>query len=351
MDSVRQFLLRAVPLAALLSPALAGAHEVYVLDPATVEYAMATDSTNPFTAYVGNEYEFFFWGAVTFVVFSTILAASLFRMFERRLDPFFFRIKRFAHPILRLTVGLSLISFGLARSLFGPELSFDELFGPLAPLMGWLFVAGGVLVTVGLYVRSVSALAIAVYAYAILVFGWYVFTYTDHLGALVLLLILGSGSYAIGKRFNLARMPHEARAALHRFSFLAFPLTRILFGFSVMFAAVYAKFIHSELALQVVLQYDLTRYFPFEPMFVVLGAFIIEFIAGAMILVGLEIRWTALFLIFWLTLSLLYFQEAVWPHIILFGLALTFVCHGYDRYTLERGVMKMSRTGAREPIL
>jgi hypothetical protein len=337
-----------VPFAALIFPALAGAHEVYVLDPATVEYAMRSGSTNPFTAFFGNEYEFFFWGAVTFVVFSTIFAASLFRLFERRLDPFFFRIKRFAHPVVRLTVGLSMLSFGLAGALFGPELPFDTLFGTLAPLMGWLFIAGGALVIAGLYVRTVAGIMVGIFAYAMSVFGWYVFTYTDHLGALMLLLVLGSGPYALGKHFNFACLSERSRSFFHRFSPLAFPATRILFGFSVMFAAVYAKFIHSELALQVVLQYNLTDYFPFEPMFVVLGAFIIEFIAGAMILAGLEIRWTALFLTFWLTLSLLYFQEAVWPHVILFGLAFAFFCHGYDR--LSVGGMLMKRPG-REPVM
>lgn len=334
--------------AVLLAPLGAWAHEVYVLDPGEVARAMGADSLNPFGAYVGNEYEFFFWGAVFVIVTSTILSASLFRIFEKRLDPFFFYIKRFAHAIVRLTVGLSVLSFGLAGALFGPELPFEHLFGPFAEVMGLVCIGAGALLIAGMYTRTIGALLTGVYAYAVYVFGWYILMYADHLGAFMLLVLLGSGPYALGKHFNIARLSERARASFHRLSHLAFPLTRVLFGFSVMFAAVYAKFIHSELALQVVLQYDLTRYFPFEPMFVVLGAFIIEFLAGAMILVGLEIRWTGLFLTFWLTLSLLYFQEAAWPHVILFGLALTFFCHGYDKFSI--GGMLMKQPG-REPVM
>ena len=44
-------------IAAILLPAFTFAHEVYVLDQATVDIAMATTSQNTFFAYVGNEAE------------------------------------------------------------------------------------------------------------------------------------------------------------------------------------------------------------------------------------------------------------------------------------------------------
>src|SRR3989338_7850695 len=51
-----------------VTPSLVSAHEVYVLDAATVGEAMNTPSVNPFLAYTGNEYQFFFWGFFTAVV-------------------------------------------------------------------------------------------------------------------------------------------------------------------------------------------------------------------------------------------------------------------------------------------
>lgn len=335
-------------MALLIVPAIASAHEVYVLDSDPIEKALSVASPNPFTAYIGNEHQFFFWGFVSFVVVSTILCASVFRLFERRLDPIFFFLKRFAHVLVRFTIAASLISFGMYSALFGPELPFEQLFGDASGLAQVGLMALGVFILLGLYVRTTAAILLALYVYAYTVFGWYIFTYTDHLGAFLLLLLLGSGPWSLDRRVNGGRMPATLRMFFHHLSPYAFPIMRILFGFGIMFASIYAKFIHSQLALDVVNQYHLTNYFPFDPLFVVLGALIIEFLAGLMMFLGIEIRWTGLFLIFWLTLSLIYFQEAVWPHIVLFGLGLAIFCHGYDRYSLEGLILK--RRGY-EPVL
>jgi hypothetical protein len=47
-------------------------------------------------------------------------------------------------------------------------------------------------------------------------------------------------------------------------------------------------------------------------------------------------------------LSLWYFQESVWPHIVLIGLPIAFFMHGYDKYSLEGYFLKKGR---REPVL
>jgi hypothetical protein len=67
-----------------------------------------------------------------------------------------------------------------------------------------------------------------------------------------------------------------------------------------------------------------------------------------MLILGIEIRWTAIFVLFWLTLSLLYFGEAAWPHLVLFGLGIALFLHGYDRYSLEGQFLKKAHT---EPVL
>jgi hypothetical protein len=43
----------------------------------------------------------------------------------------------------------------------------------------------------------------------------------------------------------------------------------------------------------------------------------------------------------------MYFQELIWPHGILFGLAIALFLHGYDRYSLEGFFLKK---GKREPV-
>lgn len=331
------------PLAFLAAPLTALAHEVYVLDSATIEAALATKSPNPFTAYFGNEQEFFFWGLVSVIVLSTIVCATIFRLFEKSAGPFLNSLKRFAHPIVRITAGLSLISFAYAGELFGHELPFSELFGAAEPLMQAMLYIFGAAVLAGVYVRHVALAMLGVYAYTTLIHGGYMLTYLDHFGSYIFLAILGGGRWSLPLPWNGALSDF-----FHRYGHYAFPILRACLGLGVMFAAIYAKYIHSQLALEVVIRYDLTRYFPFDPLFVVLGALIIEFLAGLMLFLGIAVRWTGVFLLFWLTLSLLYFQEAVWPHIILFGLCFAFFCHGYDRFSLEGFLLKKH---SREPVL
>ncbi|MBI5645116.1 hypothetical protein HY970_03390 [Candidatus Kaiserbacteria bacterium] len=334
--------------AALFAPIAAYAHEVYVLDSKAVAQDMAAQSPNPFSAYFGNEHNFFFWAFVSFVTVSTIMAASTFHVFERALGPTFLYIKRFAHPVTRITIGLSLMSFGWYGGLFGPELSFSQLFAGGAELMGNALIVFGAAIVLGLYTRVIALMGIALYSIVAITHGTYLLTYADHLGAYLLLFLLGSGRFSLDEQFGLGRLAGPMQRVAKRYAYLAFPIMRVLFGFGIMYASIYAKYIHSQLALDVVLTYNLTEYFPFDPLFVVLGALIIEFAAGAMILLGIEIRWTALFLLFWLTLSLLYFQEALWPHIVLFGLGLALFAHGYDRYSLEGHFLKY---GHREPVM
>lgn len=343
----KKLLIGVASIAGICAPLIASAHEVYVLDPATVQRAMAVQSPNPFSAITGNEGTFFFWGFVTFVAFSTALAASIFRPFERRLDPLLYTLKKYALPVARITVGLCFIAFAYSGNLYGSELFLSQGFGSFAPALQCILAILGITATLGVATRLTGAGMLTIYAAAYWVFGSYILTYTDFLGAALLITILGGGLYSIDSRLGkeplhiIARLTSSLRP-------YAFPLARICFGWGVLFASVYAKYLHSELAYQVVVQYDLTRFFPFDPLFVVLGALIIEFISGAMVLLGIAVRWTLIFLAFWLTLSLIYFQELIWPHGILFGLAIALFLHGYDRFSLQGVFFKKS---SYEPVL
>lgn len=125
-------------------------------------------------------------------------------------------------------------------------------------------------------------------------------------------------------------------------------IMRILFGISLIYASLYAKLIHGALALEVVTKYHLTHYFPFDPIFLVLGAMLIEILIGIFFLIGFEIRFTSLFFLVFLSMSLVFFGESVWPHIILIGTAIAMFLHGYDRYTFSVRLEKDKRA---EPVL
>src|SRR5207244_2508272 len=124
---------------------------------------------------------------------------------------------------------------------------------------------------------------------------------------ILLALILGSGQFSIDHTLHW----HSRFFGVlgRRLEPYAFPALRILFGLSIAFASYFAKFLHSQLALDVVNNYHLTNYFHFEPLFIVLGAFMVDLLIGMFFMVGVEIRHTVLFFLFWLALSLLYFGE------------------------------------------
>ncbi len=329
--------------AVFLTPIVVLAHEVYVLDNETISRAMSVVSPNPFSAITGNEFEFFFWGFVSLIVFGTVIAASLFHIFEKQLDPSLFSLKQYALPIARITTGLCVLAFAYSGNIYGSELYLSALFGSATMTIQYGLALLGISLALGLFTRPVSYTLLALYAYTLVVFGSYALTYTDFLGAFTLTAILGGGMWSLDS-LRRVHTPHF----IHTLQPFAFPFLRICFGWGVLWASVYAKYIHSNLALEVVVQNDLTRFFPFDPLFVVLGALIIEFIAGLMLVFGIAIRWTLLFLAFWLTLSLLYFQEMIWPHGILLGLAIALLLHGYDRYSLEGYFFKKNH---REPVL
>jgi len=339
----------ALPLCAALLPFLAHAHEVYVLSPMQVASDTLAAPFNMVQIALDNRYQFMFWGFIAFVVISTIFFVSIFRVFENWLDPFFARTKRYAPLICRITVGLGLLAGAYYQASYGPELPYSAAFGAFAPVMRILVVAVGVSLIAGLWVRAAAFIALSLFAYAAWRNGIYMLTYANYLGEFVVLFALSThipGARVSGKdiwaRLTRALSPYE------------FAIVRIAFGISLLFAALYAKVLHNNLALQIATlplaghAHSIAYYFGFEPHFLVLGAAIIEVLIALFFILGIEIRWTCIFLEFWLALSLWWFGEAVWPHLILIGIPIALFLWGYDQYSLEGRYFKR---GAREPVL
>ena len=345
---MRKLFLLLAPTVLLAVPALASAHEVYVLDPATIARDVAAQSPNPFSAFYTNKFQFFFWGFIVFVGFSTIFFMSIFHAFEVRSTPLLNRLKRFANPIERVTLGLSLLAFAYNSALFGPELPLSGIYGTFTPLVQLALSIAGICITFGLFTRP-AALAVALLALvSIPVHGFYMLTYTAYFFVAAVIFIMGGGAYSLDRVFRRGKNTNIVERIRMRFEPYEMLVLRLAFGFSVIVAAVYAKFLHSDLTLDVIERYHLTNYFHFEPLFVVLGALIIETLIGILIMLGLEIRWTSIFFLFWLSLSLLYFRESAWPHLALFGLNFMLFCHGYDRWSLEGRFFKKRLL---EPVL
>jgi len=348
---MRKFLSYLAPAFALVCPVITSAHEVYVLTPQEISQGLQTPAFNMADVALGDFNRFLFWGFVTFLVISTVFCISIFRVLERALDPFFFRIKKYAPAMCRMTVGVGLLAGAYYQASYGPELPLGPVYGALTPIVTALIAISGVLMLAGMYVRVASTVALFFFSIAVVRNGVYMLTYANYFGEFVVLLLLGAHSTRRGARTAMTGFWHRIERA---FAPYAFALIRVCFGISLFYAAFYAKILHNDLALQVATlplaghQYGVAHYLGFEPHFLVVGAALIELIIATFFIFGIEIRWTSIFLLFWLSLSLWWFGESVWPHIILIGIPIAFFMHGYDNFSAEGYFFKR---GKREPVL
>ncbi|HUD03897.1 MAG TPA: DoxX family membrane protein [Candidatus Paceibacterota bacterium] len=336
----------------ILMPIAASAHEVYVLSPAEIKADIASPSPITFAIVTTHAGQFTFWAFITILTIVTIFFISISHWLENKLDPFFAKTKRWAPLVGRVTMGISFLAAAYYQATYGPELPIAPAYGIYTPFITVVLIILGLLIIFGIYTRIAAVASLCIFGYSVYLHGVYMLTYLNYFGE-TMMLLLGVHSFSaiegdVGKTKDvLLRVGKKITP-------YAFLILRVCFGIALIYASAYAKLIHGWLALQTVTlplaghPYGLAHYFGLEPHFFVLGAAIIEILIGLFFIFGIEIRFTAVFLMFWLTLSLIYFGEIVWPHLILFGIPIAFICYGYDKYSLEGFLFK--RNG-REPIL
>lgn len=336
--------------AALFLPATAAAHEVYVLAPSVAKDAIAHSAFSEWQVLLQNLDQFMLWAFIGALVVFIIFFVSLSRALERLIDPLLAKLPPFAPFIGRLTISLSFIAAAYYGALCGPELPLQATFGPASPFIRALLVVIGLMLLFGWRVRLAALTGLALFGYEIAAHGMYMLTYANYFGELILLLILGAHLLGFhSKTHDEVRLPRQLLKLIRTLTPYAFTILRVCFGISLLYASLYGKVVHNNLALTVAMSYpDVVHFFGFEPHFLVLGAAIIEILIAVFFILGIEIRFTSLFLLFWLSLSLWYFGEVVWPHLILVGIPLAFICYGYDRYSLEGRFFKR---GKRQPVL
>jgi hypothetical protein len=346
---------------AFIVPATAFAHEVYVLDPAQIAYGLATPPFSEMDVVWGDFSQFLFWAFVSALAVFVVFFVSILRPIEERLDPFFVRMRRFAAPVARITLALAFLAAAYYGALGGPELPLAGTFGAFAPLVRLALAGIGIALLVRVYVEIAALAALAIFGASLAVHGAYMLTYANYLGEIILFIILGAhhgarvrtGREVARSRRHQLGLSRYMEPVAKRLAPYSFAILRVAFGISLLYASVYAKILHNQLALLVAdlplgHAHSLAYVFGFEPHFLVLGAALIEIVIASFYILGIEIRFVSLFLLFWLSLSLVYFGESVWPHIILIGIPIAFILYGYDRYGLEGAVMK--RRGW-EPVL
>ncbi len=330
-----------------LSPLLASAHEVYVLSREEVTRDVKMHALNFAETINSEKLTFLISGAIMFLLVLLVLKISVSSKLQNRLYPFFASLKPYAGYVVQITIGLSLFASVYFESLFGPELSITKLFGEYSTLAEVFLYISSVSILFGIYPRIGALIATVVYMYVALAMkGDYMFSYLTYLGEALIILFLG-GSYKI-LEINSEISSSKIRELLYSIKKRKYLIITKFLGISQVYSAYYAKFIHGALALDTVSKYNLASYFLFEPMFIVLGAFLTEVMIGIFYIIGFEIRFISIVFLIFLTLSMNFFGEAVWPHIILIGTAIAMLMHGYDEFTILK---HWYTKGEKEPVL
>ena len=339
-------------------PRIVSAHEIYVLYPDEISKALGTHSFNMLDVLRSNLTRFIFYAFLGILTVIFIFFISTIRFLERKLDSFLEKIRIYAPLIARVTVGLSFLAAAYYQATYGPELPIADIYGRLSGIVTIILLIIGTLIIIGLFTRTAAFVALCMYSIAVHFHGIYMLTYINYFGEIIVLLFLGGHNFSLDKYIESKStgtikrkntlFSHWWKKICDFITPRSFAIMRVFFGISLIYASVYAKVIYNNLALFTVYKYHLDMIFHQEAHFLVLGAAIIELLIGLFFILGIEIRFTAFFLLCFLTASLLFFGEVVWPHIILIGLPIAFIFYGYDKYSLEGYFFRKKRY---EPIL
>ncbi len=315
------------------------AHEVYVLTPEQVAHDHHGQPVNVWQTLSSSH------NLKIFALFSLLTLASLgSALFLKSTKPFqkigklIDKATVFAPDLIRVAFGVSLLVSAKNHAVFGPELPLDIF--PHAAVLKAVMVVTGIALTLGVFIRYFGLLAIGLWLFAAANQGWYMLTYINYLGEAIAVLLLSRQVFSLD--FLIAKL-RGVKLKSQKFEAYSMPAARILFGFSLLYAAINVKFVTSALSLDVVNRYHLSNYFPFDPLFIVFGAGMVECLIAGLYMLGLLQRLNSLLFIGFLTASLLFFKESVWPHYLLIALAAGIFLHKPDRLALDGRLFKSKK--------
>lgn len=260
-----------------------------------------------------------------FIVIIAIIACTKIKILKNKLNS----IKKQAETylvftpwMLRLALGIALIGSGTAFNLVSPALSGYEGFATIQILLGFLIMAGFLVIPATLS-------AVAIYFYALFQ-DFYILGNLDFLAVAIALLILDNEKPGLD---DLIGMPKISPFSIFK-KYVPLVL-RFGIGGAMIFLALYEKIFNPNLSELIVLGFDLQKVFPVSVEMWVLSTGVIEFVIGMSLILGLFTRVTSAIAFIVLSLSFFYFGEDVASHITLFGiLAVLFITSG-GKYSLD----------------
>lgn len=250
--------------------------------------------------------------------------------FGRNVDAVIQKAEPLADVILRVALGASFIASAYFSAYLGPEIAGSSIpvFGAVA-LQITLYALGFMLI-LGLLTRFVGAVSMLIFLLATIVYKDYILTYFNYFGEFLAMIWFGSFVFSLDKLIFKNRGPQNKN--------LEIALIRITYGLSILYPAISIKLLHPIIIVQIVNEYHLNQFhwlFPSDPLLIALGTGLAQVAVGIAIALGFQTRLNTLVTFVLMAMSVLFFKEAVWPHIILLALALYLMINNGGKYSLD----------------
>ena len=323
----------------IISAFSVSAHEAYVVETAKFwNYLSQPTSWHAFDA-LKNPHDLHITIAIVSSVLIVFLANFFFRLTKKgqKIHNYLEKLYFLGPLFVRAAISASFFFSALSWSFLGPELTLHQMIWP-SILRAGLFTAS-ILIALGLFTELAALIGLVIFSIGLATFGLYVTTYFNYLGEIIVLLLFGMRKWSVDK-YLFGPLKHFKNWREYETT-----IVRIFYGVALIYAAITVKFLHPALTVYVVEKWHLTQFhwlFPSDPLLVTMGAGIAEFAIGFFIMVGFEMRFTVLVSLFYITLSLIYFHELVWPHLMLYGISLNLIVQP-EVFTLDHLLFRKHR--------
>jgi len=323
----------------LIFPVSTFAHEAYVLSPREFHQGLQVFSANPFAPLIDSSHLSAFI-IITGVVVITYTSSVIFSAtsLARKLDLWIKKARPIGPLLVRMAISAAFLSAAFDNSVFGPELVLPTTM--IGHLVLFLLVLSSVMIFFGILVELAGLISLGIFAYMCSLYGSYLPTYTNYLAEIVILFLFGSRIFSVDKLFFKDKLWLEF---FEKLRWIEIPIIRICYGGSLVFAALTIKFWHQDLAVSVYNQYHLVNFFHADASFIAAGAGLSELLIGLFIALGFAMRLTILISLVFITLSLLYFHELVWPHLMLYGISFGLFINSADKLTIDHYLPRLTK--------
>ena len=327
-------------ISALGFPYLALAHENYVLPQADIQRGMMDWSINVLDALKHRDN----LKIALLVGLASIVVVGIYFWYMRSrlgitLDEQLKKWEPFGHVVLRVALALSFLASAHFNSFLGPEIPLTSI--PLGFLLKPVLYILGVMLLIGLFTELAAVLGLVILILTTFVYKDYMLTYFNYYGEFVALIFFGS------RIFSLDRLIAKSSVWWQKFRQWEIPIIRVTYGLSVLYPAITIKLLHPAIMVEIAQKYNLMQFhwlFPQDPLLISLGTGLAQIMVGLAIIFGFQTRLNSFATFILYVMSILFFQEAVWPHYILLSLALYLIINDGGAFTIDNLLMKRMKS-------